>query len=204
MHILSFALPSCRNLLEGDDGSFGWDGFEVRWVLSTASLKSVSSVIEYRKNMLVVLCPRRSMHTFSGTPARRMFRAAVLRKSWKSFPFKLAFLSFSLQDTLEGIRSQHFPAIASAPNAYFVYHGPLACTWIDSEKSAIYIHAILNHQETPLYVISLICKHELLHHQIVPREINGLRQQHPPEFWEAEKAIAPERDQAWVRTSERK
>ena len=137
------------------------------------------------------------MHTFSGTPARRMFRAAVLRKSWKSFPFKLAFLSFSLQDTLEGIRSQHFPAIASAPNAYFVYHGPLACTWIDSEKSAIYIHAILNHQETPLYVISLICKHELLHHQIVPREINGLRQQHPPEFWEAEKAIAPERDQAW-------
>jgi hypothetical protein len=64
-------------------------------------------------------------------------------------------------------------------------------------SSTIFIHQVFNHADTPIEVIDLICKHELLHLRIPPI-IEGKKEiQHPPEFWEAEREICPERNLAW-------
>jgi len=49
----------------------------------------------------------------------------------------------------------------------------------------------------PECVFSLICKHELLHTQVRPREVAGQKRFHPPEFWDSERRLAPERTEAW-------
>ena len=41
-------------------------------------------------------------------------------------------------------------------------------------------------------------KHELLHLIVKPRFIDGKEKSHPPEFWEREKLISPEKNDAWV------
>jgi hypothetical protein len=45
--------------------------------------------------------------------------------------------------------------------------------------------------------VKFVCKHELLHLRIQPREVDGRWRQHPPEFWAAEQELAPERSEAW-------
>ena len=43
-----------------------------------------------------------------------------------------------------------------------------------------------------------VLKHELLHTRIRPREVNGERSAHPPEFWEEENRIAgADKGRAW-------
>ena len=44
----------------------------------------------------------------------------------------------------------------------------------------------------------MIHKHELLHLVIPPREVEGTTRMHPPEFWEAEHTVCPERSIAWA------
>jgi hypothetical protein len=109
----------------------------------------------------------------------------------------LCLVNFSLRDTLETVRAEYFPEIQNAPAIYFVNRGSLACICTGSAEPTIYVHAILNHPNTPVEVITAICKHELLHLRIRPREINGRMRQHPPEFWDAEKSLTPELSQAW-------
>ncbi len=91
----------------------------------------------------------------------------------------------------------YFPNLQGFIPFYFVRRGPLACICQWQEKPVIYVHEILNHTETPTEVISFIFKHELLHLVIQPRLINGAIKMHPPEFFEAEFLIAPERKNAW-------
>ena len=62
----------------------------------------------------------------------------------------------------------------------------------------MFVHQILNHPDTPWEVASFVCKHELLHLEIPPREINGKIMDHPPEFWDRENAICPEKEIAWA------
>lgn len=73
----------------------------------------------------------------------------------------LSFTPYSVTETLEDIRSEHFPDIRKPVNIYFVNRGPLACIGDRGASATIYIHQILNHSDTPLDVIHLICKHEL-------------------------------------------
>lgn len=40
--------------------------------------------------------------------------------------------------------------------------------------------------------------HELLHLIIPPRDVGGKRSAHPPEFWEAERTMSPDRSLAWT------
>lgn len=110
----------------------------------------------------------------------------------------LAFLPFSASGLLSEIQADLFSEINQKVQVHFVSRGPLACIADTSESASIYIHQLLNHSETPVAVISLILKHELLHLRIPPRIIDKKEEQHPPEFWVAEKEIVPERNSAWA------
>lgn len=109
----------------------------------------------------------------------------------------LPFLGFSITELFAGIRAEWFPEISLPVHVFFVHRGPLACIVAEDARATIYIHQILNHSETPVEVMRHILKHELLHLRIRHREIDGKQTYHPPEFWEAERAISQERSAAW-------
>lgn len=111
---------------------------------------------------------------------------------------ELSFLSFSLGDLLSRVR-RDFPALEDRRIEAWILRQPnLACINTDGDVHQIRIHAVLNHPGTPEEVIAFVLQHELLHLQIPPREIDGKRVLHPPEFWEAERAIAKDRVLAWA------
>jgi hypothetical protein len=98
---------------------------------------------------------------------------------------------------LADIHQRLFLEIDHEVRLEFVTRGPLACVVFSDKSAAIYIHQLLNHSDTPIEVISLLLKHELLHLRIPPSIIDGRRVQHPPQFWEAEQELCPERTAAW-------
>ena len=109
----------------------------------------------------------------------------------------LWFVPFSIAVVLQEIRERHFSQLEQPIELYAVNRGPLACIVSSEARTTIYLHQIINHTDTPIEVVNLVCKHELLHLQIGAAEVNGKKTDHPPEFWEAEKRIAPERSVAW-------
>ena len=110
----------------------------------------------------------------------------------------LWFVPFSIAAVLQEIRDRHFSHLTETIDMVVVNRGPLAFIVKSAAQATIYIHQILNHGDTPAEVISLVCKHELLHLQIGSAVVNGRKTDHPPEFWEAEMGIAPERVVAWT------
>ncbi len=106
----------------------------------------------------------------------------------------LCFAPVVMPDLLEHIRRDHFPGVTHALEFYFLRRGPLACIAIRPQHATVYVHEILNVTETPADVIAMICKHELLHLVIRPREVKRRMTSHPPEFLDREREIAPERD----------
>ena len=121
--------------------------------------------------------------------ARKLAKARAQPNLW--------FTPYSPHSRLNDIRSCHFPDLPHRVDLYFVNRGAMACVCDTDSSATIYIHQILNHAETPIEVIEVICKHELLHLRIPPI-IEGKKEiQHPPEFWEAEREISPERNLAW-------
>ena len=100
---------------------------------------------------------------------------------------------------LDETRLRLFPMLPRRLPAFFVIRGPLACVAFnaDTREGAVFVHALLNHPAVPVEVFDLICRHELLHLVIAAREINGKLIDHPPEFFEKERAITPDRDAAW-------
>ena len=109
----------------------------------------------------------------------------------------LEFVPFSMPTLLGGIKSSLFPDVMQSVNVYFVTRGPLACIVHEDFRATIYIHQLLNNTDTPKEVVTFIIKHELLHLRIPPRTVKGKKVDHPPEFWEAERSIAPERQYSW-------
>ena len=112
----------------------------------------------------------------------------------------LEFVPFSIHSLLDDIRRRLFPDITHSVRICFVSRGPLACIAYNTSHATIYVHQLLNRHDTPKSVMTLFIKHELLHLRIKPSKVEGNRRavSHPPEFWEAEKAIAPERKSAWT------
>lgn len=110
----------------------------------------------------------------------------------------LTFLAFSPSRLLAEIQADLFPDVRHRVRVDFVTEGPLACIAHTDDEASIYIHQLLNHSDTPIEVIRLILKHELLHLRIGPTCNNGKTVFHPPEFWTAERDIAPEHDSAWA------
>jgi hypothetical protein len=109
----------------------------------------------------------------------------------------LCLLPFSATDLLADVQAALFPDVSQEVRLSFVGRGPLACIFHGSKPAHVYVHQVLNHPDTPTEVMSLIAKHELLHLRIRPALEGGKRVQHPKAFWEAEKALAPERQAAW-------
>ncbi len=105
-----------------------------------------------------------------------------------------------IEAILAGIVAIHFPEIKALPGVYFG-RTPTLAHIEDShlvDRSAIWIHYALNDPSTPDYVLRFVITHELLHTRIRPREVDGERLAHPPEFWEEENRIAEEdKTRAW-------
>ena len=110
-------------------------------------------------------------------------------------------LRFSLSELMEEVRAAYFPAIDGEVEVRFAAEQPLAYIWRHSmgrDRHMVVFHAVLNHPQTPIEVARFICKHELTHIVRPPRVIDGYYEQHPPEFWDMEYLVAPERWAAWA------
>lgn len=101
---------------------------------------------------------------------------------------------------LAEVRREKFPDLQCAVGLYFGDIATLA--WIRSsrakDRACVFIHELINRRDTPEPVLRFIITHELLHLRIRPREINGVLVTHPPEFSDAEQALAPERSHCWA------
>jgi hypothetical protein len=110
---------------------------------------------------------------------------------------ELSLLDFDPRRLLGDVRSG-FPALASRPIEVWLHRQPtLACLVDEGAAACIHLHSVLNHPQTPPRVMAFILRHELLHLLVPPRTVNGKWQAHPPEFWEAEKELCPDRVLAW-------
>jgi hypothetical protein len=99
---------------------------------------------------------------------------------------------------MEDVRRTYFPAIPGPISVDFVGRGTLA--HIESGPATtprVVVHAILIDPQVPDEVRAFIFKHELLHLELRPRMIGRRLVHHPPEFWEREQELCPERQDVW-------
>lgn len=106
---------------------------------------------------------------------QKLCRARVQAHLW--------FVPYSVPALLQEVRDRHFPHLTEQIDIYAVKRGSLACIVSAEGRAAIYVHQILNHGDTPVEVFTYVCKHELLHLQISPAEVNWRMTNHPPDFW---------------------
>jgi hypothetical protein len=110
---------------------------------------------------------------------------------------ELSLLNFQLSGLVAEVR-RDFPTLASRRiEVWLQTQSTLACIVDEGESACIRLHSVLNHPETPRRVIAFILCHELIHLLVPPRDVNGKRKSHPPEFWEAECRLSPDRVSAW-------
>ena len=111
------------------------------------------------------------------------------------------FVPFSLLDELAYVREQWFPTLQGRVDVGFDRERPLACIqFVDDEQPLlvqIRLHYALDRPDTPLPVVRFLLKHELIHCEVRPEEIDGWLWHHPPAFWRREEEIAPERRRCW-------
>ncbi len=110
-------------------------------------------------------------------------------------------LGYSLAEMLEEVRAAYFPELEGALEARFVENTALAYInggFMGRDRHLVVFHPVLNHPRTPPEVMRFIAKHELTHIVRPPRMVCGEYRVHPPEFWEHEEAIGPERFAAWA------
>lgn len=108
----------------------------------------------------------------------------------------LPLVPFSVSELINVTR-QLIPDVRHHVQLKFVSYGPLACVVHDEADATIFVHQLLNHPDTPREVMTMVIKHELLH-LCFPSPVDGHGTDHPPEYREAEKAITPELDSAWL------
>lgn len=110
---------------------------------------------------------------------------------------ELSVLDFDLGRLLAEVQ-RDFPTLASRRiEVWLRTQSTLACITDERESACICLHSVLNHPETPRRVIAFILCHELIHLLVPPRDVDGKRKSHPPEFWEAERKRSPDRGLAW-------
>src|ERR1017187_7990965 len=110
----------------------------------------------------------------------------------------LAFTLPNVPALLEEIRATRFPTISDRLEIYFIDGPYVACIRQSTVSDAsIYIHNILTRPEFPPAVFQYILTHELIHLIVRGREVEGKFTTHPPEFWEMERELVPNRDMAF-------
>ena len=112
---------------------------------------------------------------------------------------EISLLPFSISDLISEVRTEFFPAVDTKIDCCF---GDLRTLGfiekVDGDnQSIIALHSVLNHKDTPREAIKFIVKHEFLHLVIRPRVIDGKLVSHPPDFWERENELSPERNLIW-------
>ena len=110
-------------------------------------------------------------------------------------------LGYPVSVLLDEVRAAYFPQIERPIEARFAAFGPLATIRYDfmgDDDHVVFFHPVLNHPGTPVEVMRFVAKHELTHLVCPPRVIDGEVDSHPPEFWEHEFAVGPERYAAWA------
>ena len=110
----------------------------------------------------------------------------------------LAFTLPNVPALLEEIRATRFPTISHRLELFFVDGPFVACIRQSTVSDAsIYIHNILNRPEVSDAVFEYVLTHELIHLMVRGREVEGKFTTHPPEFWEMERELVPNRDVAF-------
>ena len=113
----------------------------------------------------------------------------------------LAFTLPNVQALLEQIRVTRFPTISDRLEVFFIDGPFVACIYHSSHSplsgGTIFLHDILNRPEVSPAVFEYILTHELIHLIVRGREVEGKMTTHPPEFWEMERELVPNRDVAF-------
>jgi hypothetical protein len=108
---------------------------------------------------------------------------------------------FAFSEVLEEVRATFFPEIEQEVELRIAAETALASIrthFMGRDRHLVVVHPALNHTGTPYEVVRFILKHELIHVVRRPRTVDGWYEPHPPEFWELEFEIAPERYAAWA------
>jgi hypothetical protein len=111
----------------------------------------------------------------------------------------LVFTAVDVVGMANDLRQELFPTVSVSPEVIFV-NGPfLGCIsyGLSTPDSLICLHEILNNADVPDRVFQHILIHELIHLFVAPREIAGKITSHPPEFWQFERDLSPERQWIW-------
>ena len=107
---------------------------------------------------------------------------------------------FSFSEIVEQERAATFPDIAQRVEVRIVAEGSLGSirrNFMGYDRHLVVFHPVLNHPGTPEAVVRFITRHELTHITCPPRVVLGKWEAHPPEFWEHEYSVAPERYACW-------
>lgn len=124
-------------------------------------------------------------------------KALLLQRRAERAP-RLAFTVTDVPALLEQTRRTLFPAITEPAQLFFIDGAFVACIHHGPRLGAtVFIHDLLNRPETPPEVFRYILTHELIHLVVPSREIEGKIEPHPPEFWEAERELSPDRGMAF-------
>jgi hypothetical protein len=109
---------------------------------------------------------------------------------------ELSLLDFDVRQLKTSVQAR-FPSLNAKPiRVWLRTQSTLACIQDHGQSATICLHSVLNHPQTPRSVVEFILCHEMLHLMFPPREVDGRRTVHPPEFWEAEKRF-PHRTESW-------
>jgi len=134
-----------------------------------------------------------------------MYHASMYRLQPLLFQPVESRVPYSLSGVLEEIRAAYFPDIDERVEVRIAASGPLAYiqpNFMGWGRHLVVFHPVLNHPATPIEVVRFIAKHELTHVANPPRKVYYSARDysfegHPPEFWEHEADIGPERFAVW-------
>jgi hypothetical protein len=115
---------------------------------------------------------------------------------------KTPLLIFTASDVVgmaDALRREFFPTVSISPEVIFTNGSFLGCIsrTAPAPESLICLHEILNSPDVPEQVFRHILTHELIHLVVAPREVDGKVTTHPPEFWQLENDLCPERSWIW-------
>lgn len=123
---------------------------------------------------------------------------ALSRKKPVGYP-EISFLSFDVLALLARLQTEMELDEVGPVTFSLKTMESLACIYLQPGKPGadIFFHSLFNRPDVPQPVIEHVLRHELLHLKIPPREIDGKLVAHPPEFWEAERALVPWKSASW-------
>lgn len=124
---------------------------------------------------------------------------ALSRKKPKGYP-EISFLSFDALGLLADVQEEMGLSGVGPVTFSLQTMEMLACIYCQPGRLGgdICLHSLFNRPDVPQPVIEHVLRHELLHLKIPPREINGKRVIHPPEFWEEERILVPWKEVSWA------